>query len=56
VELHELAARFCDSLGRLEQAAAARDRAERARLAVAEAVQERDTAEELLARRHGGLS
>lgn len=56
VELHELAARLRGSLGRPEQAAAARDRAERARLAIAEAVRERDAAEELMARRQASLS
>jgi hypothetical protein len=51
LELHELAAQLSDSLGRPEQAAAARDRAERARLAVAEALREQTAAEELVSRR-----
>src|SRR4051812_35045310 len=56
VELHELAARLFESLGRLDQAAAARDRVDRARLAMVESVRERDIAEEIVARRMKELS
>jgi hypothetical protein len=51
LELHELAARLNESLGRPAAAAAARHRAERARHAMIEARQERQLAEQLLARR-----
>jgi hypothetical protein len=56
VDLHELAAQLNEGLGRSEQAAAARDRADRARLAMVEAVRESNAAEALVARRHRRLA